>query len=355
MRPEDLDYALPEALIAQAPAPQRAASRMMIVDRRQGADQPFEERRAGELAEVLGSLYARPPLVVVNDSKVVPARVYLQHRSGREMELLVCAPSPSQVAGQYCSAWVRRAKRLKVGDELRAGALVLRYEGPDEIDPRARRFLIVQGRVLDLLHTQGELPLPPYIQRPEGPGSQDLQRYQTVYAQQEGSVAAPTAGLHLDQEVLGNIDCAAVTLHVGPGTFLPMEVQDVREHRVGSERVEISQEACSKIREAKAAGRPILAVGTTVTRCLEGVHRAQGELKAGSQSVDLVITPGFEFKVVDALLTNFHLPKSSLLMLTCAFGGQERILSAYRRAVEREFRFYSYGDCMLIASSRSAE
>lgn len=348
MRPEDLDYDLPEDLIAQAPAPKRGASRMLVVDRRAGSDQAWVHAQAQDLPAQLASLYSEKPLLVVNNSRVVPARLYVEHESGRKMELLFTAPSPDLKQGAHCVAWVRRAKRLRAGDCLRAGELTLRYEGEDPVDRRARRFLIEEGDLLAVLRAQGELPLPPYIRRPEGPQSQDDERYQTVFAKPEGSVAAPTAGLHLEPAMLADLDPVSVTLHVGPGTFLPMDVQDVREHKVGAERVSISPEAAQAIELARQQGRPIVAVGTTVTRCLEGVFAQHGAVVAGESQVDLVITPGFEFGVISGLFTNFHLPKSSLLMLTCAFGGQDRVLAAYRHAVQEQFRFYSYGDCMLI-------
>lgn len=349
MRPEDLDYNLPPAQIAQAPAPSRAASKMLVVDRRLGPDQAFVSKLAKDLPAQLEEMYGAQPLVVVNNSRVVPARLYLTHESGRRMEFLFTAPGDGLVQGERCLAWVRRAKRLRSGDRLSVPGLALRYEGPDEKDPRARSFVIEEGNLLQVLKAQGELPLPPYIRRPDGPGTADAERYQTVYAQPVGSVAAPTAGLHLDAPTLAQLDTVSVTLHVGPGTFLPMDVQDVRDHKVGSERVHISEDSAQKIEAARGSGRPIVAVGTTATRCLEGVCRQHGAVVPGDAEVDLVITPGFEFSVISGLFTNFHLPKSSLLMLTCAFGEQARVLAAYRHAVEESFRFYSYGDCMLLA------
>lgn len=349
MRPEDLDYLLPQEQIAQAPAPDRAASKMLVVDRRQGPDQAFVQGLAKDLPAQLEAFYGTAPLVVLNDSRVVPARLYLTHESGRQMEFLFTAPGEGMVQGQRCLAWVRRAKRLRAGDRLSVPGLSLRYEGLDDKDPRARAFVIEEGNLLEVLTRDGQLPLPPYIRRPEGPDGEDAERYQTVYANEVGSVAAPTAGLHLDKAALSKLDTASVTLHVGPGTFLPMDVEDVRDHKVGSERVSISASSAEKIEAARKSGRPIVAVGTTATRCLEGVFAQHGAVVPGEAAVDLVITPGFEFSVISGLFTNFHLPKSSLLMLTCAFGGQARVLAAYRHAVEQGFRFYSYGDCMLVA------
>jgi S-adenosylmethionine:tRNA ribosyltransferase-isomerase len=251
---------------------------------------------------------------------------------------------------------VRAAKKLRPGDTLRAGMLALRYEGPDGVDPRARRFTVLAGDVLTTLAAHGELPLPPYIARPQGPDRGDLERYQTVYARAEGSVAAPTAGLHLEREPLARLDVVELLLHVGPGTFLPMDVSDVTQHRVGAERVELTEAAAVRLQAARAAGRPIVAVGTTTTRALEGIAAAHdGELPPTVGTTSLVITPGFRFRVVTHLLTNFHLPRSSLLMLVCALAGRSRVLSWYREAVREGYRFYSYGDCMLVTRAAAED
>lgn len=227
------------------------------------------------------------------------------------------------------------------------GSCRLRYQAPDDIDPRARRFLVEAGDVLDACRVQGSLPLPPYIARPQGPTALDQERYQTAFAHREGSIAAPTAGLHFEPEQLARLDIAEVTLHVGPGTFLPLDAHDVREHRVGHERIEITAEHAARIEQARRDGRPIVAVGTTVTRTLESVARGGRPIEATVGTTDLVIAPGFQFEVITDLLTNFHLPRSSLLMLVCTFGGQATVMDAYARAVAERYRFYSYGDCML--------
>jgi S-adenosylmethionine:tRNA ribosyltransferase-isomerase len=281
-------------------------------------------------------------LVVVNESKVVPARLHAVRDDGRSFELLVCAPRAGQ---RQVRAWVRGARRLKEGDRLQVGGLIMRASGTDAIDRRARLFEVVDGDVLEACEHHGIVPLPPYIERPPLP--EDRQRYQTVYAGPPGSVAAPTAGLHLEPEMIAALEVVRIVLHVGPGTFLPMEVSDVADHRVGEEHVEIDVEAAARIRAAQNAGRPIVAVGTTVTRALESVARERGEIVAMRGSTRLVITPGFDFRVVTHLLTNFHLPRSSLLMLVCAFGGMARVMAAYRQAITAGYRFYSYGDCML--------
>jgi len=340
MGPEAYDYELPQDQIAQTPAPRRAAARVMVVE-----EQGTRETHAGELVTAL----PRDALVVVNASRVVPARLRAVRTDGRSFELLVCAPAPHQSVGSRVAAWVRGAKGLRTGDVLQVGDLRLRYVGADATDSRARRFEVLSGAVLSACQTRGELPLPPYIGRPEGPTEADRDRYQTVFARHEGSIAAPTAGLHFEAEQLRQLDVAEVTLHVGPGTFLPLSEADVTRHRVGEERISISADAAQRIQAAREAGRPIVAVGTTVTRTLESVARGGAPLRAVEATTDLVITPGFRFEVVTHLLTNFHLPRSSLLMLVCSFAGRERILSAYREAVSRGFRFYSYGDCMLCA------
>lgn len=338
--PEDYDFDLPAAQVAQHPPDRRGDARLLVLGAA-GADPPWHHAAARELPRHL------PPdaLVVVNDSRVVPARIHLAG-PGRSFELLVCDPRPGQTVGAGFTAWVRGARRLKPGDALTAPGFACRYLGPDSVDPRARRFEITAGELLPSLATAGQIPLPPYIRREAD--AADADRYQTLYARHPGSVAAPTAGLHWEPDVLAALDLVHVTLHVGPGTFLPMEAADVRDHRVAAEHAEISAAAAARILAAKQQGRPIVAVGTTATRALEAVARLHGELRPYSGPVDLVITPGHDFRVVDHLVTNFHLPQSSLLMLVSSFGGRERVLAAYHAAVRAGYRFYSYGDCMLL-------
>ncbi|MCA9720381.1 MAG: tRNA preQ1(34) S-adenosylmethionine ribosyltransferase-isomerase QueA [Myxococcales bacterium] len=345
IRPDDFDFTLPVEQIAQAPAQRRGDARMLVV---LGDAAP-----AHHVARELPGVLPNHALVVVNDSGVVPARVYARctegRARGRRFELLVCAPG-AYPPGARISAWVRGARRLGPGDLLEISGLVLRYEGspPNGADPRARVFTILRGDLLETLEGAGEVPLPPYIQRPDGPAASDRQRYQTVYAGHSGSVAAPTAGLHWEPEVLARLDVAPLTLHVGPGTFLPMDVEDVEQHRVGAERVQLTESTAERIRAAQRAGRPIVAVGTTATRTLEAIAADFGEIRPYSGSVDRVITPRHAWRVVDILVTNFHLPRSSLLMLVCSLGGRERVLDAYRLAVAAGYRFYSYGDCMVV-------
>jgi len=342
--PEAFDYALPETLVAQRPAAHRGDARMLVVD----DDGAMHDATARALPEHVPT----DALVVVNHSRVVPARVFADRDDGRRFELLFVAPAPGLGPGTRVQAWVRGGKKLRAGDRLRVGA-VLELRAVAESSARARTFEVEAGDVLAALQRAGEVPLPPYIARPEGPEPADADRYQTVYAGPEGSVAAPTAGLHLEPEVLARLDVVRLALHVGPGTFLPMDVADVRDHRIDPERIEIDGPAAARIEAARVDGRPVLAVGTTVVRALESVaHAHGGAIVPTRTTTDLVITPGFEFRVVTELLTNFHLPRSSLLMLVASFAGRERVLAAYAHAVAAGYRFYSYGDCMRIGRAR---
>jgi len=344
--PEAFDYWLPDELIAQHPAARRGDARMLTVD---GTGE-LRHARARELQ----SWIERDTLVVVNDSKVVPARIIAHRDDGKRFELLVCEPRIGLVKGSRVAAWLRPGKRGRAGDLLRVTdvcsntqVLLVRLAQRDTTDPRAWWMDILEGDVMAALERCGAVALPPYIAR--AANLLDTERYQTVYATDPGSIAAPTAGLHLEPELLRQLDCVSITLHVGPGTFLPMNVADVRDHKIRSERVVLTRDAAHRIEGARAQGRRILAVGTTVVRALETVAALHaGDIAAGCYDADLVIGPDHEFHVVDDLLTNFHLPRSSLLMLVCSFGGRERILRAYEQAVRERYRFFSYGDCMLV-------
>lgn len=352
MGPESFDFVLPKTQIAQYPSARREQAKLLYVNK--DSAHPWIHSYAHELAKFV----PENALVVVNDSQVVPARIYLQNinENGdvRKFEVLVCAPRTDFQAGDIFVAWIRDVRRLRAGSLLTcADQLVCRYLGelpgehPDAVDPRARLLQIEKGDLMAVLNHYGQVPLPPYIQRPTD--AQDRERYQTLYATQPGSIAAPTAGLHWNKELLAHFNTASITLHVGPGTFLPMDVEDVSQHKVGPERVSISEVAAAKISLARARKQPIVAIGTTVVRALESVAaQHQGNIPAFVGNVDLVITPDHQWRVIDFLITNFHLPRSSLLMLVCAFAGRERVLAAYREAVREGYCFYSYGDCMMI-------
>ncbi|HEY3567311.1 MAG TPA: tRNA preQ1(34) S-adenosylmethionine ribosyltransferase-isomerase QueA [Thermoanaerobaculia bacterium] len=337
MLTSDFDYDLPASSIAQEPAP-RGESRLLVLDR----TGPERHARVRDLPRLL-----RPgDLLVLNDTRVIPARLYGRSAGGGKMEILLIEP----VGEREWDALVkpgRRARpgaRFEIGEELTAEVIDKREDG--------RYRLRFSEPVEPHLERLGHIPLPPYIHRPEAP--EDRERYQTVYASQPGAVAAPTAGLHFTGELLreiegAGIEIAQVTLHVGIGTFKPVSAERIEEHRMERERYEIGEETAGAIRHAREAGRRIVAVGTTVVRTLEGAALAGGgEVRTGSGSTDLFITPGFRFQVVDALLTNFHLPRSTLLMLVSAFAGRERVLAAYEEAAREGYRFYSYGDAMLL-------
>lgn len=322
MKTSDFDYDLPTELIAQEPLANRAAARMMVVDR---ATQTIRHDVVCHVPH-----YLQPgDLVVLNDTRVLPARL---RADDPPVELLLV----EQLDARCWTAMVKPGRRARVGTTLRwqegVGARVL------QTTPTGLRVLEFDGDVERLMQRRGEMPLPPYIRRPSTEA--DRQRYQTVFARAAGAVAAPTAGLHFTPELLAQIPHTFITLHVGPGTFRPVKTEDPTRHLLDAERFEVSEAAAAAMR---AANR-IWAVGTTVVRTLEFL----GEPRAASGRADLFILPGYSFRMVDVLLTNFHLPRSTLLMLVCAFGGRDLILRAYREAVQHRYRFYSYGDCMLI-------
>jgi len=332
----DFDYDLPASSIAQEPAP-RGESRLLVLDR----TGPDRHAHVCDLPRLL-----RPgDLLVLNDTRVIPARLFGRSTGGGKMEILLIEP----LAEREWDALVRPGRRARPGARIEI-AEGLTAEVADKREDRYR--LRFSEPVEPHLERLGHIPLPPYIHRPDTP--EDRERYQTVYASRPGAVAAPTAGLHFTEELLreietAGIELAQVTLHVGIGTFKPVSAERIEEHRMERERYEIGEETAEALRRAREAGRRIVAVGTTVVRTLEGAARAGGgEVRAGSGATDLFITPGFNFHVVDALLTNFHLPRSTLLMLVSAFAGRERVLAAYEEAVREGYRFYSYGDAMLL-------
>lgn len=341
----DFDFELPEALIAQEAAP-RGASRMMLLDRATGVS---SDSTVAELARVL-----RPgDLLVVNNTRVFAARLIGRRvPSGGAVECLLLREDEPGV----WTALMHPGQKLKPGARVRfegaAGAIDGEVLDRHFFGRRTIRLEPRDGSLHDLIDALGHMPLPPYIKRPDTPA--DRQRYQTVFAAPRGSVAAPTAGLHFSRAMLDRLDAAGVerieiTLHVGYGTFKPVRVEQVEAHGVDPEPYEISVDAAAAINRAKAEGRRVIAVGTTTTRALEDSASRPGEtVRAGAVEAGLFIHPGHVFRVVDGLFTNFHLPKSSLLMLVAAFAGRERVLAAYRDAVDRRYRFYSYGDAMLI-------
>jgi S-adenosylmethionine:tRNA ribosyltransferase-isomerase len=336
MRTDEFTFDLPEHLIAQYPPKQRGASRLLDLSGGGCAHRQFAD---------LPGLLREHDLLVLNDTRVLKARLSGRKATGGSVEVMV-----ERVLNEHeVLAQMRASKSPRPGGKLLlAGALDVTVLG------RAGEFFHLrfedQRDVSSLLEQYGQLPLPPYITHLAD--AEDATRYQTVFARKPGAVAAPTAGLHFDEAMLDRLRAqgvrtAYVTLHVGAGTFQPVRAERVAEHIMHSERYEIPQATLEAVREAKARGGRVISVGTTSLRALESAAQS-GELRAGGGETNIFITPGYRFRVVDALLTNFHLPKSTLLMLVCAFGGMERMLAAYRAAVAHEYRFFSYGDAMLI-------
>ncbi len=336
----EFDYDLPPERIAQAPAERRDASRLLTVDRADGA---LGDRVFGELPTLLRA----GDCLVVNDSRVIPARVLAEDVDGRAVELLFV----EAVSDALWRALVRPGRRCKVGTHLRAGGARLRVVGVDA--DGARLIARENGTIGSLLDAHGVPPLPPYIARHAKPEPEDWERYQTVYAKAPGSVAAPTAGLHFTDALLDRVRAAgvevhAVTLHVGPATFRPVTSPTVEGHTIAAEMAVVPASTAAAVNRAHAERRRVVAVGTTVTRALESAVGEDDRVAALVGPATLTIRPGHRFRAVDALLTNFHLPRSSLLLLVAAFAGRDLALRAYRHAVAVGYRFYSYGDAMLI-------
>ena len=360
MRLADLDYDLPPDLIAQAPAPERDAARLLVLDRATGS-------RSHRVFRELPGLLRAGDLLVLNDTKVIPARLVGRWETGGAVEALLVR----EVEPGLWDALLKPAARARPGRTMTFGAgdptaqaEVVGYGGA------GRRLIRFRGPVdvRALMHRHGLVPLPPYIHRPESrvpspesrdsairnpQSAMDSERYQTVYAREEGAIAAPTAGLHLTESLLEELAAAGIeirwiTLHVGPGTFQPIRARRIAEHRMEAERYVIREGTGQAVKAARAEGRRVVAVGTTVVRALEQAALRGGEVQAGPGEADLFIVPGHRFRVVDALITNFHLPRSTLLALVAAFAGLGAIRAAYAEAVARRYRFYSYGDAMLI-------
>ena len=333
----DFDYDLPEELIARYPMPERRASRLLV------AGSGNEDRHFANLPELLNP----GDLLVFNNTRVIRARLRGQKATGGRAEILI----ERVLADNEALAQVRASKTPKPGSTIvLAGDCVATVTGREN-DMFVLRFT---HSLHDFLERHGEIPLPPYLNRPEEDA--DSERYQTVYADLPGAVAAPTAGLHFDDEMLvetkaKGIRHALVTLHVGAGTYQPLREEQLEINRLHAERVEVSENVCRAVRETRSGGGRVVAVGTTSVRALEAAS-AGGEIQPFKGETDIFILPGYRFQSVDMLLTNFHLPKSSLLMLVAAFAGHERIMSAYRHAVEQKYRFFSYGDAMLLSPER---
>ena len=350
VRRSDFAYDLPPELIAQSPLAERSASRLLALDRTTGV---LADRRVRELPELLSP----GDLLVLNDTRVVAARLLGAKPSGGRVEILL----ERAVGEREALAQVSASKPIREGLEISTPGGVVQVLGREEDLWRVR----LPAPALDFFDRWGQVPLPPYIHR--AADESDRRRYQSLFARERGAVAAPTASLHFDESLLGRIeargvDTAFVTLHVGAGTFQPVRVDDLEAHVMHTERVTVGTATCEAVLRAKAAGRRVVAVGTTVVRALESaaLHADRAtDAAAGAADVPplapwsgetrLFIRPGFRFRVVDALLTNFHLPESTLLMLVCAFAGREPVLRAYRHAVEARYRFFSYGDAMFLA------
>lgn len=343
MKLSDFDYNYPEELVAQQPLASRDASRMMVVDRKTNT---IRHSRVAELDTVL----REGDLLVVNDSRVIPARLFGQRKNGEKIELLIIEASAKQSYVWRCL--LKRARRMRSGDQFFFG-----MHAKAKVVGRDDSFLLVEfkNNALDLaMKYHGVPPLPPYIKR-EGIKSytkEDRDRYQTVYAHKPGSAAAPTAGLHLSHDLMCKLQkrgilIEKITLHVGIDTFMPVRESEVSRHRMHGERIEISRESADAINSAKKDGRRIVAVGTTTVRALESATQ-NDTVKHGSCITDLYILPGYKFQTVDVLLTNFHQPRSTLLMMVSAFAGREFIIKCYNEAIQEKYRLFSYGDCMLI-------
>jgi S-adenosylmethionine:tRNA ribosyltransferase-isomerase len=336
----DFQFDLPADLIAQRPLPRRSDSRLLQLARRGGAlaDRAFRD---------LPALLQAGDLLVFNDTRVIPARLFGRKASGGRVELLL----ERVLSDRECLA------QLRVSKPLRPGGAILLEDGSRLVmtgrDGAFFRLELAEGRLSDKLQQLGHMPLPPYITRADS--AEDFERYQTVYASAPGAVAAPTAGLHFDCELLAAIDArdverARVTLHVGAGTFQPVRVDDIEQHVMHAEYLEVTAETCAAVRRTRERGGRVVAVGTTSVRALE-TAAAGGELQPFRGDSRIFIHPGYRFRVIDGLVTNFHLPESTLLMLVCALAGVQETLAAYRHAVAMRYRFFSYGDAMLILGS----
>ncbi|KUO74018.1 MAG: S-adenosylmethionine:tRNA ribosyltransferase-isomerase [Desulfosporosinus sp. BRH_c37] len=340
MNVSEFDFYLPETLIAQYPVEPRDASRLMVLNR-------DSERIEHHTFRDLGSLLRKGDVLVLNNTRVIPARL-IGEKEGTEGKIEVLLLKRLEL--DVWEALVKPGKRLKVGQKVRFGSGILTGELLDILENGNRRIYFTYSGVFEtILDALGQMPLPPYITAQ----LEDQERYQTVYAKERGSVAAPTAGLHFTPELLGSlqkkgVEIVEILLHVGLGTFRPVKVENIQDHLMHSEYYSVDQEAAEQINRAKQEERRVIAVGTTAARTLESVGNDQGRVIPGVGWTDIFIYPGYSFKVVDVLLTNFHFPKSTLVMLVSALAGRELTIKAYELAVLERYRFYSFGDAMLI-------
>jgi S-adenosylmethionine:tRNA ribosyltransferase-isomerase len=348
VRIEELDYDLPAELIAQAPLDERDGSRLLCLHRSSGS---VEHARFRDLPERLA-----PSLLVLNDTRVFPARLLGRRATGGRAELLLLEPlGPGKEREQGWIAMARPIRAMRAGSGIDIEGGELQAVVQKRLENGRVEVLLRAGRaVQEAVEEQGLVPLPPYIRR--APNRLDSERYQTVYAEKPGAVAAPTAGLHFTEELLAELRArghgiARITLHVGPGTFSPVRTDSLPEHHMHAERFEVPERTSEAITEARRQGRQVLAVGTTVVRALESMVEENGGVRPGSGSTSLFIYPPYRFRAVDALLTNFHLPRSTLLALVMAFAGVEPVRRAYFEAVASGYRFFSYGDAMLVQDS----
>ena len=348
MRVTDFAFELPESLIAHYPMPERSSCRLLSLDGPTGA------LTHGTFTDILDKLNPGD-LLVFNNTRVIPARLFGRKASGGKIEVLV----ERMLDDKRILAHIRASKAPKPGAELLLGddesikaTMLARHGALFEVEFNDER------PVLEILNGIGHMPLPPYIDRPDEDADREL--YQTVYGTRPGAVAAPTAGLHFDEPLLNKlrakgVEMAFVTLHVGAGTFQPVREEKLSEHKMHSEWYSVSPEVAAKVNETKAKGGRIVAVGTTSLRTLEAAAVAPGRIQSGARDTTLFVTPGYKFNTIDALITNFHLPKSTLVMLVSAIAGRERILDAYRHAIENKYRFFSYGDAMFLENAPQAK
>ena len=341
----EFDYTLPEELIAQTPSEKRENSRMMVLG---VEDNCIQHKHFYDIVDLLDENC----ILILNNTKVIPARLYGYKETGAKIEVFLL----KEKSNKEWEVLIKPSKRVKEGTIVKISEEL----SAEVIKPLDGKWLVkmtYNGDILDILHRVGNIPLPPYIERKmtnDELKKLDFERYQTVYAKDEGSVAAPTAGLHFTKDILQKlankgVNIGYVTLNVGIGTFRPVKCENVLDHKMDSESFEISEETANLINKSKSEGKKLVAVGTTTVRTLETAYKQFGEIKACKSASELFIYPPYEFKVVDKLITNFHLPKSTLLMLVSALAGKDFIFKAYEEAIKNKYRFYSYGDCMFIS------